>query len=210
MTLRFDLDFQFKGNRNYVHGTDMLNTITDVLSQRLPMPMKNMDIQIHRMTSSNLTLDLTQDRTAIAPTPENVATLSLTAGDVLWYGRLRERDARPVGRYPYDEDSLAAVCEFAASDTGRPSIVLRSPAPFTPIETFVAMTKALHLRALPDASGKWVFCRWVSARWPLALPAEDITVTLTQALGVRLTQSKISVGGELAGTVYFSASVNKH
>jgi len=208
MTLRFDLNFQFKGDRNYVQGPDMLNAIIDALSQQLPMPLKSVDLQIHRMTGSNLVLELGHERDAIAPHPDNIATLTLAATNTSWYGRLREADTQPASRQPYDEDSLVALCEFATAETGRQSIFIRAPSPFTPIETFVAMTKALHKRAFPDAIGKWVFCRWVSAEWPTKAPVHETTVTLTHTVGTRLTQSKVALDGIPVGTVYFSAKTD--
>ncbi|MEW6521159.1 MAG: hypothetical protein AB1461_17290 [Thermodesulfobacteriota bacterium] len=156
------------------------------------------------MTHRNLHLEL-QDG-AQPPAPSGVlppvATLSFEAAGASWHGTLVEEPDEPTCRHPYDEESIVAQCRVNQSER---SIVLTGEQPFTPIEVIVSMTKALHQSLFPNASGRWVFCRWESDHWPPASPLANVSVMLTHALGTRLTKSTVVVCGEQIGLVYFSA-----
>ncbi|OGX06025.1 MAG: hypothetical protein A3G87_08425 [Omnitrophica bacterium RIFCSPLOWO2_12_FULL_50_11] len=166
--------------------------------------ISRLNFMINRMTPHNLSVDLEQGETRAAAAQPPVATLSFEANDQSWHGTLAEESGEPVCRYPYDEESIIALCRIDQS--GR-SISLEGETDFTPIEVVVAMTKALHQALYPDAPGKWVFCRWESEHWPITIPASGLSVMLSKTLGSRLTKSAVAVGGERIGWVYFSARV---
>jgi hypothetical protein len=120
-------------------------------------------------------------------------------------GGLFEAPDAPQERYPYDEEALRSFCEV---DVHGRKIHLRKGSPLTPIETFVAMTKALHIDLFPTAPGKWVFCRLETALWPPAVELSNISVSIIQTLGTRLTKNRIEHEGDLVGWIYFSSKVS--
>lgn len=189
----------------YIHGTDMLNAVwRATAAQTGAVEIRHLNFMINRMTLHNLQLELELggQHPAVTEVLPPVATLSFEAAGAPWHGTLVEEPGEPVGRYPYDEESIVARCRVNPEDR---SIVLPGEPLFTPIEMVVSMTKALHQALFPNASGRWVFCRWESEYWPLAAPLADLSVMLTQALGTRLTKSAVVFSGERVGWVYFSA-----
>jgi len=204
--IKKSLSLCFKGARNYMHGTDMVNQAYSAVMETLAVAQVDaFRFVIHRMTGSRLALELRKGEgvsVAVAP----VATMTFKAKGRPCLGVIVEDEGRPDCRYPYDEDSIVKACVL---DREARNIVLQEESPFTPIETVVAMTKFLHLAVFPDAPGKWVFCRWESEHWPLSQKQAGLSVSLGQTLGTRLTRSEVCLDGEVLGQVFFSAKVNQ-
>lgn len=201
-----DLAFCFKGTRQYVHGTDMLNQCTALLREKLGADLVQLDFVIHRMTDRNLRLSLYPAESAPDFDKLEIAGLKFSVADKYWDARLSDADDSPDCRNPYDEDVVVKLCSLDA--VGR-QIILQQEAPYSEIETLVAMTKALHQKIFTDLDGSWVFCRWRSPRWPFADSLKGASIQLTQALGTRLTRSEVSIDGEVLGHIYFSAKSKK-
>ncbi|MFY1843131.1 hypothetical protein ACOTB7_24235 [Achromobacter xylosoxidans] len=203
MTETFDLSFSFKGARDYVQGPDMVEAAMQALTRHFSAPLSQIDFQMHRMTGSNLRLVITDCQPAAAPT-EAVASVTFITPDKHWYGYLHETGVAPTEHVPYDESALFEACEFTLSEH-HTRVDLASAQGCTPLEAIVSMTKAMHLRAFPQTTGKWVFCRWSSPDWQEQPNMGAIRVELTRAMGARLTRSSVTVADVPFGTVYFSA-----
>jgi hypothetical protein len=201
-----DLAFCFKGARQYIHGTDMLNQCTALLREKLGGGLEQLDFVIHRMTDRNLCLSLYPAESVPDFDALEVAGLKFAVAGKYWDARLSDADDSPDCRYPYDED---VVVHLSSLDAVGRQIVLQQEAPYSEIETLVAMTKALHQKVFPELDGSWVFCRWSSPRWPLAENLRGVCIKLTQTLGTRLTRSEVSLDGKMLGHIYFSARSSK-
>lgn len=201
-----DLGVCFKGARQYVHGTDMLNKSVALLTQELGTSLEQLDFVIHRMTDRNLCLNLDSAEDAVEFQASDVAELKFFVGGHAWVARLSEMHDTLVCRYPYDEDIVVTRCHLNVQER---QIVLTDDAPYSKIETLVAMTKLLHQATFQDTAGNWVFCRWSSPFWPLAQGLNGVRIQLVQALGTRLTRSVVSLNGQTLGDIYFSARPSK-
>lgn len=180
------------------HGTDMVNAAMRELAHAgAAGEVANLVFAINRITGRDLDLVLGEGEPAQPP----VATLRFESGGARQHAILVERTEEPRGRYAYDEDSLRARCRI---DAGARSIVLEARSPFTPVETIVAMTKALHLALFSDKAAAWLFGRLEAPRWPPARFQEGVTITLGHALGTRLTKSRVSLGEETLAWIYFA------
>lgn len=192
------LDLRFKGARAYLHGTDMLNAaLRELVPAGAPQRVENLVFVINRLTGRNL--DLVRDE-AQPPGLAPVASLRFESGGARQRAILVERPEPPRGRYAYDEDSLRARCRI---DPAARAIALEAGSPFTPIETIVAMTKALHLALFPGKT-HWLFGRLEAPCWPPPRFGEGATVALAQSVGTRLTKSRVSLGQETLAWVYFA------
>ena len=204
--MKLHLELDFKGARTYIQGPDMLNAAIATTSHQINITkFKQFNFIIHRMTSHNLSLRLVQGKQPLVDDQMPVATLSFEARDLYWQATLIEEPGEPPCRFPYDEDSIIALCSTNHIER---SIRLESAPAFTPIEVIVAMTKALHQTLYPDAPGKWVFCRWESQCWPITSTLNGLTIILSKTLGSRLTKSAVVSNGERIGWVYFSSKVS--
>lgn len=196
----------FKGERTYLQGADMMNHSLAHVRETLGADLSQLDFSIHRMTGANLILSLAATARAPVGLGNDVAIASFEAAGKSWQARLSDAESRPDCRYPYDEDVLIRRCSL---DSQQRSILLEGETPYTPIETIVAMTKALHLTLFPRLEGSWAFCRWESPHWPLPPILGALSVRLVQALGTRLTKSQVWHEEAKIGEIYFSARQNQ-
>lgn len=181
----------------------MLNQCAGVAAQQFSERISNIVFTIHCMSAKNMRLELKELSGCDSKIESNdVALLRFTVGGEAWVGRLKECEDSPTESYKYDESVVVELTHF---DAGQPSIRLLEESPYTPIETLIAMTKALHFQAYPNATREWVFCKWESQSWPLPGKLTGTTIRVVQALGSRLTKSEIILDGSTIGQIYFSA-----
>jgi hypothetical protein len=194
--LRRGIDFRLKGERAYVQGPDMVEAaMREVMTAG--GHVSNLVFVMNRLTGKNLDVIVDEDEPAGAAP---VARFSFEAGGAARRGILVERPERPAGRRAYDEDGLRRQCR---TDPAARAVVLDGASPFTPVETLVAMTKALHLAVYPQ-KGQWLFARLEAPRWPLGGIGPGLEVRLGPGVGTRLTKSSARLGGELLAWIYFS------
>jgi hypothetical protein len=207
MMKKIDLNFSYKGDRQYIQGPDIFNQCFRVLMEQTLDEVGNLEFAIHKMTDSNLTLMLYQKQQAPEVDSRDIAILKFSSCGRLWQANLINADTKPVDRVPYDENSIIELCEI---DADARWIILKSgEAPYSDMETLVSMNKALHMKLFPQLQGSWVFCRWESPRWPLEGGMKSVCVRIVQTLGTRLTKSEVSFEGEVLGYIYFSARNNQ-
>lgn len=169
----------------------------EVLAAQVAGQVSNLVFVMNRVTGRNLELIMDEDEPAGAAP---VARFSFDAGGTSRRGLLVERDDAPVARRAYDEDELGRLCH---ADVAARTVVLRGASPFTPVETLVGMTKALHLAVYPRKPGQWLFARLEAPRWPLGV-GEGLEVRLGPGVGTRLTKSSARLRGSLVASIYFS------
>jgi hypothetical protein len=200
MMKKFDLNLCYKGERQYIHGTDMLNKSVELLREQFQGEFAGFDFTIHRMSDSNLSLCLYPHDQAPELIEQDIVALKFDAAGESWEARLKETEDQPDCRYPFDEESIVRLCAINSAER---SIQLQHEAQYSTIEILVAMTKALHLDVYPGLDANWMFCRWESPHWPLGVSLNGACVRLLQALGTRLTRSEVSLDGVILGHIYF-------
>ncbi len=192
MDLRLELPF--KGDRNYLHGTDIHDAVRDAVRNRWG-EAEAVDLSFHRLARHALRL---RDE---APAQEAMAVCRCRAGGgarQLWVVETEE----PVqGRRPYDEEAVVAPMQV---DHDRRVAVLDGDRARTDIETWVAMTKRLHQLALPDLRGRWLFVRARLPRFGGAGGPARREIRIAAVLGNRLTRNELLLDGKPAGEIYFA------
>jgi hypothetical protein len=201
---RHHLVFNFKGTRTYIQGPDMVNSVLETASgPGSEGAVRDLKFSINRMISSNADLEYGENLPDDGQLP--AASISWSSGSKQIRGRLLQTADVPTCRQNYDESLVQSACR---TDRASKTIVIGADSPFTPIETYVSMTKALHQQVMPDAAGKWVFCRLESPTWPPQGPMAGTCVSLVQAVGTRLTKNRVEKHGKLVCWIYFSSKVN--
>lgn len=194
-----DLDLSFKGNRNYLHGTDIFDTLLAWLREQGFEIIEGLDLSFHQIATSALRAELD---VADAQDAKNAALLSFTSQGSRHRVSLRETGEAVTGRRPYPEDLLVAGAEFDASAQ---TIRVENCLPgYSAIEYWIALTKAMHLRVLPHVSGKWLFVRARLPRLDARLDCVHPAVRLTANYQDKLTRSEVSLDGRKFGDIYFS------
>jgi len=196
------LAFMYKGDRRYIQGADILNTAMEAIQRLYPGVITGLVLTIHRMTGFNMLLESIPGDTSVGSMDGRVATLVLCHDGVTHSFRLMEGNEAPLGSCEYDESVVTRNCTL---DSCGKLILLASPSPYTPIETIVAMTKALHQKLFGPQAGKWLFCRWSGKSWPMPCSLGGISVEFRQKLGTKLTFSDVMLRGEMLGSIGFSA-----
>lgn len=188
-----ELEFAFKGKRDYVHGTSLFNAALDV-ARAQGLGDGTIDIAFkHMITTPRCELELRKPgpRDAVAARIQNDAgvTLELCVNPA-------ESEAEEAQREPYDESAMCRDSEIFGT-----SITLSTTGHDDAIEVLVALCKKMHQASI-DGSKKWVFSRY---RGIIPLPVlTDIEIVTTKRVGVRLTCNAVYVGGHKIGDMFFS------
>jgi hypothetical protein len=197
--IEIPVELRFKGDRTYIHGTDVYASAVDCLQQQWPGIDGRCRFSFHRVTSHPLLalLDTFQNG---RPKPDNcVSDMHVTGGRneaSIWFV---ERKGTITGRYAYDEDAVVKDCIASQRSISR-----AGPSNYTAIETIVAMTKRLHNVVALPAQGKWLFTRLDLTRLLRAHDADDLSITLASEPKSSLTRSNIAAHGEQLGFIFFS------
>ncbi len=192
------ITFQFKGTRNYIHGTDMFNIMTAVDTDETIL--SNIRFSVHGFVHKPLCQLYSADtKEALNSVPNVRARCQFDKnGSTQWLVLSEsESDAALDGRYEYDEDRIVALCKQDAD-----SLIITQTSPFSFIETIVAMTKHLHQQLFPEVIGKWVFTRIELDT--ACYERENLALRFRHNMNYRLTKSDVLVNGEKLGDIYFS------
>ena len=194
------LDLPFKGQRDYLHGTDMYQAIVRAIRDAESTALiGSFRMAIHKIARLQCQL-LSSAPPLPSPRPQNtIVEFSFASADINLAGWIVETNAPVATRVPYPEEEIAKRCLI-----NRRTIALNEPVAFLPIEVLVAMNKELHLSCLPSAVGKWYFTRLDLDRLlrPDDVPAFQLE--LGQNVSNRFTKSAIFVRDKSIGHIYFS------
>ncbi len=197
------LSLCYKGDRNYLHGTDIWNAVIGhLLRYRGESSPKDIRLVIHHFATRQLELCLADAGVPEAPPSAPIAAdfrAMIKTGPLT--GWLRETFDTVTCRVPYDEGKISELCDV----TGE-TIRIRGEAGYTPIEVLVSMTKQLHYRLFPIEQGRWIFTRLDLARVFRESDAAGLSVVQEQNLHNRLTRSRVEAGGAKIGDIYFSVA----
>jgi len=193
------IEFQYKGERDYIHGTDMFNRMI-AAPTATSATVSNIRFTVHDFVhNSACQLYSSTDKQALQDIQNIRARCQFkTANCNHWLALTEQPSANlPFNRYAYDEDRVIGLCRRDAE-----SLSLTQQSPFTFIETIVAMNKHLHQLLFPELPGKWIFTR-------IDLDAycdvrESLTLQLKHNMSNRLTKSAILVNQQQVGDLYFS------
>ncbi|MBE0627712.1 MAG: hypothetical protein IH606_23205 [Burkholderiales bacterium] len=198
------LEMCFKGSRDYLHGTDMFNSVTKALKNLVPartVEGSSFYLNIHAIARHQCDMHLADDCSDPETKPSGtiVAQFGIQSPDAGIHGWLAETQRPVVRRVPYQEESIEAASRMA----GR-SIVHVGESPFTPVEVLVAITKVLHSALYPPSRGRWMLTKLEIGALPLSATIEGMRVELLHNLNNRITKSAFFNGSELSGHIYFS------
>ena len=191
---KFNLEFSFKGDRTYVHGTDIYNKILFLINNSVN---KNFDLAIHNKIITNISL------TEKKPIDEQKISFSCKYLDknnnkVVLYGV--QNGISINCNYPYDEEK---IINYSLVNTKEQSIILKLDTAYTFMENTVALNKHLLQSIFKDKKGKWYFTRLQLIKIPKE-KKYPIEILLQHNFNFKLTKSKIIMQNKLCGYIYFS------
>jgi hypothetical protein len=194
----FLLNFKFKGDRNYVHGTDIYTKVLQHLSKEFTI--SNIDLSFHKVAKNNLAGELLPAG-SVSSNKANPASIFKFNNTIETYiVRLFETNKEVTENYEYNEEE---VIKGSVLNRDEKSILLRSSSSYTNIEKVVALNKRLLENLLTDP-GKWFFTRISIDKDLNQLKPEVIALKLIKNIGSKITKTLILFDGKEQGYIYFS------
>lgn len=187
-----NLDFEFKGERNYVHGSDIFNAVAKIARQEFNDGFVSL-IAFRNIARHQCVLSF-ENRASMTA----VATGRISAEGLLHPFWLFEREDEVVGRYPFDEEAIVGAADVRMEGK---SISLQSDGSVTPIEYVIALTKRLNYLIAPDVDGKWLFGQ-LNLVSPLVSEGA-VRVVQKSMLHGRMSINEIWLGDVVVGDIRF-------
>lgn len=200
MIRTYPLELPFRGERSYLHGTDLHQAIMGALGSDLPAGP--VSITFHSLLKQLPDLICSADSLRhLRDDPAFRGELRLGSGENVLNAVLMESARPATERKICNENDVAAA---AVVDEAAKSATLDEPQVGNLIEQIVFLNKHLHLKLLPHLSPKWLFAK-LELSAPLATAApRQIALVLKQVLGNRFTRSEILFDGQRFGSISFS------
>lgn len=191
------LDIPFKGERDYLQGADIYNSLMLLIEDEYGFGMvSHIDVSFHRLIRSQLEIGETKKKHEPA-----AVICSFKIGKDDHKIQLFETGLPVTGRRDFAEEKIVAAMEF--DETTRSGVLSLGPQ-HTDIEVWVAMTKAVHLRTLSHLKGKWLFVRTRFPKYCRNTSGGCRKVEIKSLFQDQLTRSQLLLDGQTIGEIYFS------
>jgi hypothetical protein len=193
MSVPFELDLWFLGQRHYLHGT----TLYDALAAN-GRKGTGLSFRMNRLIESDRVAVQGFDPERDAPGRYS-ATLVWNEGASQMALGVSPLPPSPVpSRRTFDEEVIVGRAKFAGA-----TVTSRTPAEDSLVRNLVPLNKALLQRLLaPPDPGQWLFVRLDLDQH--AETFEELRLTHRSSLGYAAVSSSIEIDGRNAGTVIFS------
>ncbi|MDU9404598.1 hypothetical protein RTH46_19115 [Pseudomonas sp. zfem004] len=188
-----NLDFEFKGERNYIQGGDIFNGVEGLAREMFSDGFVSL-LVFRNLTRRHCVLAF-ESQTSM----QVVATGNISTADGQRHGFwLYERDEEVIGRYPFDEEAVLSTSSLKPEEK---LISMQSGDSVTPIEYVIALTKRLSYALAPNIDGKWLFGQ-LNLDQPL-VPAGIIKIVQKSILHGRMSVNEIWLDDVMVGTIRF-------
>lgn len=191
-----NLNFCFKGNRTYIHGTDIYNNLLDYI-QNIKSEILSIDLSFHGVAKTNI--EISEEK----PENENLLKFAYKYTDqqnnkTILYGV--ENANKVECRYEYLEEE---ICNLSELDLENQEVILKKDSSFSFIENTVAINKFLLENLFLDAKGKWYFTRLQIKQIPKD-KIYPLKLVLKANFNFKLTKTEIFIDEKSIGFIYFS------
>lgn len=191
-----NLNFCFKGNRTYVHGTDIYNKLLDYV-ENMKCGISSIDLSFHGITKKNI--KISEEK----PQDEDLLKFAYRYTDkennkTILFGI--ENNEEIECRYEYAEEDICILSEL---DLENQVVILKKDSSFSFIENTVAINKFLLENLFSDVNGKWYFTRLQIKEIPKD-KFYPLKLVLKANFNFKLTKTEIFIDEESIGFIYFS------
>ena len=190
------LKLQFKGNRNYLHGSDIYNESLTWLKLKRGN-VESIDFSFHHIASHQL-------RAILGIFPEGIDPVAICLFTVNGFREqlyIVESDHVVTGRYHYPEEEIVSQMEI---DLTTRCCILQGGFTYSDIELWVAMAKAMHYKVFPLISGKWIFVRGRFPKYEFRSQSLERKLCIVSSFNNKLTKSEVFLNNQMVGEIYFS------
>jgi hypothetical protein len=189
------LHLRYKGDRNYLHGSDIYNAINSLAPTITGFQnayLNHISFRSFCRRDADVSFDPPDEGHLIAATARIVAGPDYTKK--AW---IVESERKIEKRYDFDESRVVGKATCTSS-----SITLCCRTGFSPIEVVLAMTKSLSYQAYPKISGKWVFAQ-LDLMQPFLTDYNSIRIERKACIADRFTLNRIFQDDTHVGDIRF-------
>jgi hypothetical protein len=193
------VEFKLKGQRNYVHGTDIFNSVMEyVIESHGNNQISDIAISFHAEVRTGLILEFCTQSSFTRPKDASVIFGYKYHGLHNWI--VLRADGHVISnRNPYDEDVISNACVVNENA----SAITREMEPsFSLIEVIVSMNKRLHHHLFPKVK-KWLFVKAEFLEWRVDQP-RLLQIQIVSNFNQKLTKSAVLLDGKHLGFLYFA------
>jgi len=195
--MKYPLSTPFKGDRHYIHGSDLFNAseaVAELVTGANDAYVSK--LVFTRFAYHQCELVLSSSATDDVSNQMGAGEFRMPDGSCMPFC-LYEGDQAPLERTSYDEDGMvsAAICAEQA-------VTLQVPIKYSSIEAVIALTKVLNYRLSPPKDGKWVFGK-IELTQALPIPQSYISITRIKSVPGRFSVNEINIDGATVGTIQF-------
>ena len=201
--LRGELSCKCKGNRDYVHGTDVYNFFFQDINKNCIFlkGFKNISISFKKIiTSKQVYYEIYRQK---VNDKDANAIINFVSDNKEYYAVLKSSKSPVEKSYHFNESDITKHCLAIIDDK---KIVLSKSVDFTSIEIFTAMNKKL-LNLLFPLNKKWLMTRFESIEYYDTVNYETICIVMKRAVLLKLIRSDIYIDKVKIGSIYFSESI---
>ncbi|GGP44977.1 hypothetical protein [Shewanella saliphila] len=188
--------FEFKGNRNYLHGTDFYLFTVEYAKQNLPQGTRISQLSFRKLAKRQCELKSQKPNTGTIVATGKFNLIDSTTIPFWWV----EGNSVVERRYEFDEDKLVTVAQTTLSPA---TISMHKPTGnYTCIEVLVALTKKMHNQIAKPNKGKWLFGQLNLTR-NLPIEYEKAEIRLQSMLHGQFSVSEVWLDGIFIGQIRF-------
>lgn len=191
------LPLSFKGDREYLHGSDIYNAVSNIAAELTGIQGAFVEwIAFRRFARMSCEIS-TEPPVEQSQIVSQARLRAPGTGSLdVW---LVETTIPVTSRYPFDEAQL-----LAKASLGPYCRIAHLPerSGYSPIEEVIALTKYLNCAVSPDVNGKWVFGQ-LDLTEPLTGDYRRLDIWLEKTIGRRFSVNEIIVDGRIIGTISF-------
>ena len=186
------LDLKFKGSRNYLHGSDIFNSLVNMFARENGGYLSKLVFKRFARHQIEVVLESPVDDSAYLG--KGVWTEENGADFEFW---LRETALPVTQSYPFDEEQIIRKARYFDKE-----ICLDSLNNYSIIENVIALTKALNYRLFPEPRGKWVFGQ-INLGRKLVNSEKNILIEQITCIGESFSRNGITIDGQYHGEIRF-------
>jgi len=194
------ISFRFKGDRTYIPGVDIFDSLLEIIRQYTGEYPISIQGSFHRLLRHNAIFRIYETNQ-----PVNFKTchahFSVQTATETYQITVSKIDEPITSSYVYDEEQVTKEIIFH----GQAAEILIKPE-YSYIEQLVAITKKLHIKIYPEAKGQWLFTKiqLTHAADPKFFFGRRLVVKAVKNLHYLLTQNSILLDDVPVGEIWFS------
>lgn len=192
--------FQFRGNRNYIQGSDIYNEMLHQLATVYDVDhFSAFRLSVHSIVSRHCNIALCPDEDTRRSFASFQAEMRFTVDNNVLTALLLHGDQPVIDRKEYDEEPIRRLCTIEEK-----IIKITGFSGYTPIEVAISMTKQLHERLVDCTALKPWFTKIELTRPFIPGDLEAMEIHYQHNFSNKFTKSAIYSGTLLVGHMYFS------